>query len=96
MNFLAALILIGTDFDEAASFAILERILGDDYGQLGSLYEGRLIKLFSLSDEVYSWLLESEPELEQLISNHAVPLTTLLAGPLMSSFSTILCINTCL
>lgn len=45
--------------------------------------------MFSLSDHVYSWLLEEEPELEELVSNHGVPLMTLFAGPLMAVFSNI-------
>ena len=64
MNFLAALILIGVNFDEVSAFVILEKLLGNDYGELSSLYDGKLTKLFSLSDHVYTWLLEEEPELE--------------------------------
>ena len=30
-----------------------------------------------------------EPELEELVSNHGVPLTTLTAGPLMACFSNV-------
>ena len=41
-------------------------------------------------------MLETEPELEQLISNHGVPLTTLLAGPFLAIFANILQIDTCL
>ena len=88
MNFLCGLILIGVDFNEVSAFVILEKLLGD-YGQLASIYDGKLTKLFSLSDHVYSWLLECEPELFDLISNHGVPLATLFAGPLMAVFSNI-------
>ena len=49
-----------------------------------------------MSDHIYTWMLETEPELEQLISNHGVPLTTLLAGPFMAMFANILSIDTCL
>ena len=45
--------------------------------------------MFSLSDDVYTWLLEEEPELEQLVQHHGVPLTTLFAGPLMAVFANI-------
>ena len=95
MNYLVGLILIGVDMDEVSAFAILERLLGQ-YGKLGSLYAGQLTKLFEMSDNVYTWMVESEPELEQLISNHGVPLTTLLAGPFMAIFANILSIDTCL
>eukprot|EP00353_Schmidingerella_taraikaensis_P002797 CAMPEP_0185582098 /NCGR_PEP_ID=MMETSP0434-20130131/19802_1 /TAXON_ID=626734 ORGANISM="Favella taraikaensis, Strain Fe Narragansett Bay" /NCGR_SAMPLE_ID=MMETSP0434 /ASSEMBLY_ACC=CAM_ASM_000379 /LENGTH=162 /DNA_ID=CAMNT_0028200807 /DNA_START=1418 /DNA_END=1903 /DNA_ORIENTATION=+ len=88
MNFLCGLILIGVDFNEVSAFVILEKLLGD-YGGLASIYDGKLSKLFSLSDHVYSWLLQSEPELEELVSNHGVPLTTLFAGPLMACFSNV-------
>lgn len=88
MNFLCGLILIGVDFNEVSAFVILEKLL-NDYGQLATLYDGKLTKLFSLSDHVYSWLLEKQPELEELVSNHGVPLTTLFAGPLMAVFSNI-------
>jgi len=88
MNFLCALILIGVDFNEVSAFVILEKLLGE-YGNLAALYDGGLSKLFSLSDHVYSWLLEEEPELEELVSSHGVPLTTLFAGPLMAVFSNI-------
>ena len=47
-----------------------------------------LTKLMSLSDHVYTWLLETDPELEELVSTHGVPIATLLAGPLMACFST--------
>ena len=88
MNFLAGLILIGVDFNEVSAFVILEKLLGE-YGGLASIYDGKLSKLFSLSDHVYSWLLQTEPELEELVSNHGVPLTTLFAGPLMACFSNV-------
>ena len=88
MNFLCGLILIGVDFNEANAFVILEHLLGD-YGQLGAVYDPSLTKLFSLSDHVYSWLLTEEPELEELVSNHGVPLTTLFAGPLLAVFANI-------
>ena len=64
MNFLAGLILIGVDFNEVNAFVILEKLLSSEYGDLASVYDGKLTKLFSLSDHVYSWLLEQEPELE--------------------------------
>lgn len=41
-------------------------------------------------------MVEVEPELEQLITNHGVPLTSLLAGPFMATFANILSIDTCL
>ena len=85
---MAGLILIGVEFNEVSAFVILEKILGE-YGQMSSLYDGKLTKLFSLSDHVYSWLLEAEPELEELVSTHGVPLTTLFAGPLMAVFANI-------
>lgn len=88
MNFLCGLILIGVDFNEVSAFVILEKLLGE-YGQLASLYDGKLTKLFSLSDHIYTWLLEEEAELEELVSNHGVPLTTLFAGPLMAVFANI-------
>ena len=88
MNFLCGLILIGVDFNEVSAFVILEKLMGD-YGDLGSLYDGKLTKVFSLSDHVYSWLLYEEPELEALISEHGVPVTTLFAGPLMAVFANI-------
>ena len=95
MNYLVGLILIGVDYDEVSAFVTLEKLLGD-YGQLSSMYSGQLIKLFSLSDHIYTWMLTEEPELEQLITNHGVPLTTLLAGPFMAIFANILPLNTCL
>jgi len=88
MNFLCALILLGVDFNEVSAFVILEKLLGE-YGNFSSMYDGKLSKLFSLSDHFYSWLLEKEPELEELVSNHGVPLTTLTAGPLMACFSNV-------
>ena len=88
MNFLCGLILIGVDFNEVSAFVIFEKLLGE-YAQLSGLYDGKLTKLFSLSDHVYSWLLEEEPELEALVSNHGVPLMTLFAGPLMAVFANI-------
>ena len=88
MNFLAGLILIGVDFNELLAFVILDKLLGE-YGQIGQMYEGSLIKLFNLSDHIYSWLLEEEPILEEIITNHGVPLTTLLAGPLMALFANV-------
>ena len=63
MNFLCGLILLGVDFNEVSAFVILEKLLGE-YGQFASMYDGSLTKVFSLSDHVYSWLLEKEPELE--------------------------------
>lgn len=88
MNFLCGLILIGVDYNEISAFVILERLLGE-YGQLGTIYDCKLTKLFSLSDHVYTWLLTEEPELEELISSHGVPLTTLFAGPLLAVFANI-------
>ena len=88
MNFLCALILIGLDFNEVSAFVVLEKLLGE-YGQLGQLYDGKLTKLFSLSDHIYSWLLTEQADLEELVSNHGVPLTTLFAGPFMAIFSNI-------
>ena len=64
LNFLCGLILIGVDFNEVSAFVILEKLLSSGYGDLASVYDGKLTKLFSLSDHVYSWLLEQEPELE--------------------------------
>ena len=89
MNFLAGLILIGVDFDEVSAFVILDRLLSEEHGQLASLYDGKLTKLFSLSDDVYAWMCATEPELEQLVEHHGVPLTTLFAGPLMAVFANI-------
>ena len=63
MNFICGLILIGVDFDEVSAFVIFEQLLGE-YGNLASIYDGKLSKLFELSDHVYSWLLETQPELE--------------------------------
>lgn len=63
MNFLCGLILIGVDFDEVLAFVVLEHLLGG-YGQLASLYESQLRKLFSLSDHIYTWLIQEEPQLE--------------------------------
>lgn len=63
MNYLCGLILIGVDFDELSAFVIFERLLGD-YGNIAALYDAKLSKLFALSDNVYSWLLEQEHELE--------------------------------
>ena len=88
MNFLAGLILIGVDFNELQAFVILEKLMGS-YAHLDQIYGGSLIKLFSLSDHIYSWLLEEEPILEEIISNHGVPLTTLMAGPLMAVFANV-------
>ena len=88
MNFLCGLILLGVDFNEVSAFVILENLLGD-YGHFASIYDGKLTKVFSLSDHMYSWLLEKEPELEELISEHGVPVTTLFAGPLMAVFANI-------
>lgn len=85
---MCGLILLGVDFNEVSAFVILEKLLGE-YGQFASMYDGSLTKVFSLSDHVYSWLLEKEPELEQLISEHGVPVTTLFAGPLMAVFANI-------
>jgi len=85
---LAGLILIGVEFNELHAFVILEKLMGD-YANLDQIYGGSLIKLFSLSDHIYSWLLEEEPILEEIISNHGVPLTTLMAGPLMALFASI-------
>ena len=95
MNYLVGLILIGVDYDEVSAFVILEKLLGE-HCQLSSMYSGQLIKLFSLSDHIYTWMLTEEPQLEQLITNHGVPLTTLLAGPFMAVFANILSLNTCL
>ena len=64
MNFLAALVLIGVNFNEVSAFIVLDKLLSEQHGQLASLYDSKLTKLFSLSDDVYSWLLEEEPELE--------------------------------
>ena len=64
MNFLAALVLIGVNFNEVSAFIVLDKLLSEQHGQLASLYDSNLTKLFSLSDDVYSWLLEEEPELE--------------------------------
>ena len=88
MNFLCALILIGVNFDEVSAFIMMEKLLGE-YGKLARFYDSKLSLLFNLSDHVYSWLLEQEPELEELISEHGVPLTTLFAGPLMACFSNV-------
>ena len=95
MNYLVGLILIGVNYDEVTGFAILEKIMGE-YGQMSSLYGGQLIKLFSLSDHIYTWMLTEEPELEQLITSHGVPLTTLLAGPFMALFANILSLDSSL
>lgn len=64
MNFLTALILLGVNFDEVSAFILLERLLSEEYGKLCSIYDGKLTRLFSLSDEMYEWLLREEPELE--------------------------------
>ena len=45
MNFICGLILIGVEFDEVSAFVILDKLLGD-YGNLGSIYDGKLSKLF--------------------------------------------------
>ena len=87
MNYLCGLILIGVDFNEVSAFVIFEKLLGE-YGQLASIYDRKLTKLMSLSDHVYTWLLETDPELEELVSTHGVPLATLFAGPLMACFAT--------
>ena len=58
MNFVCGLILLGVDYNEVSAFVILEKLLGE-YGGLASIYDGKLSKLFSLSDHVYSWLLQT-------------------------------------
>jgi hypothetical protein len=57
MNYVVALILIGTDFDEFLTFAILDRLmLGDGY-ELSGMYDSSLQSLYVMSDHIYSWLL---------------------------------------
>lgn len=63
MNYLVGLILIGVDYDEVSAFVILEKLLGEHCG-LSQMYSGQLIKLFSLSDTIYTWMLTEEPLLE--------------------------------
>jgi len=95
MNYLAGLILVGVDFDEVTAFTILDKLM-NERAQMASLYEGQLVKLYRLSDAVYSWLLQEEPELEEFLSEQGVPLTTLLAGPFMAIFANIVDIDTAL
>ena len=60
MNYLVGLILIGVDYDEVSAFVILEKLLGEHCG-FSNMYSGQLIKLFSLSDTIYTWMLTEEP-----------------------------------
>jgi hypothetical protein len=88
MNFLAGLILIGCDHDEVVAFTILNKLMRDP-GEWSRLYSKDLEYLFPLTDHVYSWLLSELPQVEEHFSNHDIPLATLLAGPFMALFATI-------
>jgi hypothetical protein len=55
MNFLAAMILIGVDYDEVVAFVILSELMGSQ-GNFGKLYNSGLQMLYNLSDEVHVWL----------------------------------------
>jgi hypothetical protein len=97
MNYVVALILIGTDFDEFLTFAIFDKLmLGDEY-DMSTMYDSSLHSLYVMSDHIYSWLLtESNQSLEKHFRDEGVPLTTLLAGPFMALFANIVDLETSL
>lgn len=53
MNYLTALLLIGTEFNEALSFTLLVKLMSEPGYELASLYEKSLTKLFQFSDRIY-------------------------------------------
>lgn len=65
MNFLAAMILIGVDFDELVAFTILTQLMGEQ-GNFRQLYCSNLQMLYNLADEVQVWLYNEHIEIEQL------------------------------
>jgi len=89
MNYLAALILIGVDYDEVMAFAVMDKLLREP-GNWGRLYKKNLEMLFPLADHIYGWLLSEHPHLEEHFKKHRVPLATLLAGPFLSLFANII------
>lgn len=95
MNYLAALILIGINFDESLAFAILVKLmLHDNKGKhnLSGLYSHSLQTLLDMSDQVYAWLM-TEPKMAQIeksISESGLPFNTLLAGPFMAIFANLI------
>jgi hypothetical protein len=50
MNYLASLILIGVEFDEALAFTILTKLMENDGYKLASLYEHNLSGLFEFAE----------------------------------------------
>ena len=52
--------------------------------------------LYSLADEVQVWLYNEAYELEEFLTKHNVPFTTLTAGPFMAMFANILELETSL
>lgn len=95
MNYLAALILIGTSYDEPLAFTILVKLMlysCDGKHDLSGLYSHSLQSLLDMSDQVYTWLL-TEPkmaEIEKYISDSGIPMSTLLAGPFMAIFANLI------
>jgi hypothetical protein len=59
-------------------------------GSWARLYAKDLEYLFPLTDHVYSWLLQDLPKVEKHFTKHDIPLATLLAGPFMALFATII------
>lgn len=96
MNYLTGLILIGVNLKEDLAFTIIVKLMQDKDYDLRGIYLSTFKKLFELTDYVVSWLLGSEPDLEQHLRNAEIPLTTMLSGPFMALFANILDFNTCL
>lgn len=69
MNYLAAIILVGVEMQEAVAFTILIKLMEGQNHSFARLYEPQLQLLFELTDSIYAWLLTEEPKLEKKISN---------------------------
>jgi hypothetical protein len=96
MNFLAAMVLLGVNFDLKLAFSIFVHLLEDSQFRLKNFYDQEMTKLQEIADSISIWLAGEEPKLMYLFEDAMLPLHTMLAGPLMSLFANVLDFSICL
>lgn len=96
MNYLAALLLIGVNMKQDLAFTIMVKLMESPEYDLQALYSPTLKKLFEFADNVYVWLLQELPQLEDHLMQAGIPLTTMLASPFMALFANLTDVETAL
>ncbi len=91
MNFIAGLILMIFDEDEAMAWVVFLRVL--EINEWKRLYEDHTPKLFEVAKILNNYIQKDLPKLYKHIQNHNLTLEPLIASPFMTLFSNLISVE---